>query len=681
MTTLSNRQLERSDNLLLVEARVAGLRKALTGAESFRLPEPPIAFQDKMDALRQLLKAAIQEPGSRFTTRQLRDLARRSCLEAILASRDDDLTPLLDQMIGQLSNNTELSSPDRADWAKALAVAVRLRELNDYSVPNSRRDNLQAALGRLVALGHQFKLAGTGIDPESDGFQTVTQQVIEHLTKLGRSNVFRNLEACAGEVHGYEFGQILYGRNSSNNPREKASIPFGYLWQLAARLPDLPITSAEPAAEWEKALELARDVVALTDVETYGQFWMIGASNDDLAELLANSTLHDHLFSVQQWPAYITPLLLRSFFGTEHDDNLRAKLGWGIGDAATAVETIIGFAKCNPAIFTRAKLVESLPASAVDAMLRDLTHMPPAPNSSYASPFDARSADLMFKPFLAGRAPGTYFVPSMSTMGPACYEAVAAALRGVMNPDEISRMTGKGLERALGQLLRCRHLVPRIEGKCYRSGTDQGECDLVLEDDQTIVFMECKAKALTRAAMAGDPQDAVFAYLLGVAACQAQALQHESILITKGRIEFDDGTVLEHRDRNVVRVSVTLLDHGTLQDRFLFGQLSSVLATSKLSATNELTDQALRRRVKKASETLEGLRRYLTEDLGQCADILDRIWTRALPTASLSIGHLAVLLEEHTTVSDLAKVLTKPATFVTGSFLKEYHLLRSQNLI
>lgn len=680
MPTSNNRRPGRSDDSLLTEARIAGLRAALARADSVQLPKLPNARHDKMDVLGQQLKAAIVEPGSQFTTRLLRNLAQRSCLDAILAGIDDDLTPLLEQIIKHLSNDTELSSPDRADWAEALAVAARLRALNHYSVPNSRRGNLRAALGRLVALGHDFKLAGTGIDPASDGFRTVTRKVVEHLAKLGRFDVFRNLEASARAVHGYEFDQILYGRNSSNSPRE-ASIPFGYLWQLAARLPDLPVSSADPAAEWKKALELACDVVALTDVETYGQFWMIGASTDKLTQLLANAALHDHLFSVQQWSAHITPLLLRSFFGTERDEELRAKLGWGIGDAATAVETIIGFAKCSPAIFTREQLLRRLPASTVDALLRDLTHMPPGPNTNYTSPFDARSADLMFKPFFAGRAPDTFFVPSMSTMGPACYEAVAAALRCVLSSGEISDITGKGLERALGQLLRSRHLAPTIEGKCYSDGADQGECDLVLEDDQTILFIECKAKALTRAAMAGDPQDAVFAYLQGVVASQAQALQHESILMTKGKIEFDDGTVLERRDRDIVRVSVTLFDHGTLQDRFLFGQLSSVLATSKLSAANELADKALRRRVEKTNATLERLRRHLTEDLGDGADISNRIWARALPTASLSIGHLAILLIEYTTVSGLAKVLRKPATFATGSVLKEYHYLRFQKLI
>jgi len=286
----------------------------------------------------------------------------------------------------------------------------------------------------------------------------------------------------------------------------------------------------------------------------------------------------------------------------------------------------------------------------------------------------------MFKPFMAMHSSNTFLVPSQSTIGPGFYEAVAAALRSVFSREEVSAMTGDGLERAVGQLLRYRNLKPTIEGKSYAAGGIQGECDIVLEDEKTILFIECKAKALTRAAMSGDPQDAVFAYLQGVVASQAQALQHESILRKEGRILFCDGAVLDLHGRDIVRVSLTLFDHGTLQDRFLFGQLASHLSSSKLMTTG-LVDKALRRRVEKTNEILDRLRRYLTEDLGKGAEMADLIWSRALPTASLAFGHLAIILLDHTTVSGLANVLRKPATFATGSVLKEYQYLRQTKLV
>ena len=90
---------------------------------------------------------------------------------------------------------------------------------------------------------------------------------------------------------------------------------------------------------------------------------------------------------------------------------------------------------------------------------------------------------------------------------------------------------------------------------------------------------------------------------------------------------------------------MTLHDHGTLHDRFLFAQLSSLA------------------------------------DLDDGTEPDKRFWVRALPTALLSYSHLATLLVEHASPSALARVLSKPATFATGSVLKEYHFMRTQGLL
>ncbi|MER2218877.1 hypothetical protein [Methylobacterium brachiatum] len=668
------------DETSTIHAQVAALRGAFARIEEVPLPSFPEPFSDRKEEVSGQLRKVLLQPGSGFAAKKLHRLADRVSLEAALVGQPDELEALIDQIRAHLETDIEIAPPHQLDWAEALALARLSRRLVDHAGRNSRRQNISAALTRLTAGGHIFGLDDVGLDSGSSGFQTVTEEIVKVLSRLGRVETFRQLEGAARRVHGYEFDQITFGRNSSNTPREP-SFPFGFLWQLAARLPDMPIASASPANDWHTALQLARDLVALTNVETYGQFWMIGATVDVLSQILANAALHDHLFSVQQWSAYLTPLLLRSFFGTSRDEKLRENLGWGIEDAAAAAEVLLQVTQASPSIITPQHLERRLPKETVDALLRDLAHTPPAPNADYKSPFDARRADLMFKPLLAGRVSATYLVPSTSTAGPAFYEAVAMALRGKLTSDEMNALTGTGLETAVGALLRFRHLEPSVQSKNYGPAEDRGECDLVVEDDQTILFLECKAKALTRAAMAGDPQDALFAYLQGVVASQAQALHHETVLRRNGQITFDDGSILEHRGREIVRVSVTLFDHGTLQDRFLFANLSGVLAAIELSASSELADKGLRKRIKKTNETLQSLRHHLTEDLGGPASHPDRIWQRALPTASVSFAHLAIILIEHATASKLANVLRKPATFMTGSVLKEYALLRQQNLL
>lgn len=540
-----------------------------------------------------------------------------------------------------------------------------------------RADNLAAALSRLRDFGHEFQMENGAVDPASKGFLTATASIDEHLRKMGRWNSLNQIERTARAVLGYEFDQVLYGRNPTNEARAP-SLPFGFLRQLAVRLPDLPAGDFDPQVEFTAAFELARDVVTLTDVESYGQFWFLGAQRADLGAWLAKATLHDHLFAQQQWTPYLTPILLRGFFGFVHDERLRSRLGWGIADIVTAVEVILENVRSSPGLISRETLEKKLPTDTVGALLRDFVHFSPAPNEHYNSPFAARSADLMFRPLLTAILPGTFIVPSASAMGPALYESVATAVRTVLSPNEVKKITGEGLEKALGTLLRFREIEPTVEGRNYSAGRTAGECDIVIEDEKTIIFLECKAKPLTRAAMAGIQEDAILAYLQGVVAGQAQALQHETVLLRDRNIRFDNGYVLEMKGRDILRLSVTLHDHGTLQDRFLFSQLSAVLATSEL--TGRLEDPSVRERIKKPNEILRRLRQNLTADLGDAGDV-DRVWKRARPTASLSIGHIAAFLVERNTVSGLAEALRKPATFATGSVLKEYHFLRTQGLL
>ena len=82
--------------------------------------------------------------------------------------------------------------------------------------------------------------------------------------------------------------------------------------------------------------------------------------------------------------------------------------------------------------------------------------------------------------------------------------------------------------------------------------------------------------------MAGVQGDALLDFAGGMFAAQAQALRHERILRTRGRIDFCDRTPpLVWRQRKITRLSVTLLNHGALQDRMIFWNLYEALIRAK----------------------------------------------------------------------------------------------------
>ena len=70
------------------------------------------------------------------------------------------------------------------------------------------------------------------------------------------------------------------------------------------------------------------------------------------------------------------------------------------------------------------------------------------------------------------------------------------------------------------------HGVPVSAGD-YDAGSEQGQCDLVIEAPETVIFAEVKKKTLTRRAKAGSDAHLLLDFAGSLLAAQAQAGWHE----------------------------------------------------------------------------------------------------------------------------------------------------------
>jgi hypothetical protein len=224
---------------------------------------------------------------------------------------------------------------------------------------------------------------------------------------------------------------------------------------------------------------------------------------------------------LRQWPLHVTPIVLRSFFGTYHDQQMEQVHGWTAEDAARLCEAVIKSTSTDPTRLTRASLrATGLSDTKLDRLSPHFVHATGHVNAGYLSPLLAERADLMFRPLIAG-VNESFIVPAASMAGPSFYEATIAAARAALSPRAVKDLVGKGTERATESLFRFVGIQPTFVGEKYNVGRpDEGECDLVLEDAKFIIFVECKAKPLTRAAMAGASGAAILDYAGGVLKAQ-----------------------------------------------------------------------------------------------------------------------------------------------------------------
>jgi len=606
-----------------------------------------------------------------FDTHDLREIAGGFHLHYVLEDISSDYSQPVQQILSVLSAGDNLKLPTDLVWLEAATIGRALNVLNSYAGIDERHVTVAAAAKRLKDHGFNVQAVRTCVDLNSTLLIDVSNEISMRFDRLGLFASLTQICAAASAVAPFAFGQYLFGRQYSYVKRDP-SIPFGFLFNLAARAKDQSMSSANPEEDWKQCVLLARDLVAILDVEPYNKFWIINASPRRMNKLLHEIGLYDHLFGVRQWPLTITPLLLEQFFGP-HDLEMKAKLGWDIKDAIRFCEALLQAASNDPTRVSKAQLLSTgLDLHTLDKMLPAFAHPAGQVNTTYNSPLAATSANLMFRPLVAVNN-GTFIVYAASMAGPACYEAVAEAVRNVFSKDMVSLIVGTGTERAVAAILRKHQLEPSIEGAKYNEGKsiDAGECDLVLEDKDDILLIECKAKPLTRATMAAEPGAVLLDYGGGVLDSQIQALQHERLLHRDGEITFDDGTRLEHRGRRITRLSLTLLDHGSLQDRFLFMNLVETLLRSKITFDS---DHPKKSNLQKLNKALE---KHRAEMAAATTRGSSTSWKETLGVASLSFGQLACLLQDCNDLHALIETLRSRATYLTLNPLLEYYHLKN----
>jgi hypothetical protein len=141
-------------------------------------------------------------------------------------------------------------------------------------------------------------------------------------------------------------------------------------------------------------------------------------------------------------------------------------------------------------------------------MRRHFVHDFGAANRGYAKPLDADKSDFGFKPLIEIHRKNLLLIsPSMCAL--AFFEAITRALRNAGYPN-LENEIGSAVERVVADAFRAHGLNVTIQGGTYKmldplTGANQvGECDVVVETPEAIVFVETKKKPHRRVSATGD---------------------------------------------------------------------------------------------------------------------------------------------------------------------------------
>lgn len=549
------------------------------------------------------------------------------------------------------------------EWVLAIAAAQLMIKGRTAPIWHGRyisENATRAAAVRLRDKGYDIKLGNGHFYLEHEESQRLTEEIDwlteqasgQHLIRVLLDNLQRRNRFNGSR---YQLGRTVRTLDWDIEPLP--SYPYGYLINLAAKY--LKTTPATPRIrQGTRLLEIARDVVALLELENYSAYVFPFIEPNYLPEYVQKMLQGDFCLSYRQLDPSHCIFMLEELFRWVNGAKMYAALGFGIPDVIKLAKTVLQGVPASK-INTVKPLEDIRTASGIDKqafdkMLPHFVHNPNNINSAYQTPFDSPSVNLTSLP-LIWQPGGKALILSTPLISIPFWEATAKAVSSAFS--DTSKQIGDALEPMLENMFLARGIEVFARSRKYQNG----EIDLAITTPEKIILFECKKKALTKPTLGGDMVDGLIDICLTFMQAQCQLTSHEIYLLKDGRIEFNDGTVLEHKERRIEKIAVTMHDFGSLQDRMVSANLINNLASSQINASSMTDHQA--KKFSECNELLEKLNTLLTERQA----ITNNSQNNFYDAVFLGTPQLHYLLDHSQSIEDFSDALDHVKSVVNGS--------------
>ncbi len=200
-----------------------------------------------------------------------------------------------------------------------------------------------------------------------------------------------------------------------------------------------------------------------------------------------------------------------------------------------------------------------------------------------------------------------------------------------------------------------------------RNQKDKGECDVVLETNNEIVFLEIKKRSLPDEFELGDDVEVLRSLGDGMLNAQKQILRHRIYLqkhnlmrLYKEENENSLCSDLELKGRRIVAVSMCLTEYGFLTNKTISSQLLESLLFATYHATNPAKDINLKK-LNKLRDTISKLVEELRpEDKKDARSVF-------FNTLFRSLQQFVYVLNSSNNIEQLVQYLTSEIYLIDGS--------------
>ena len=583
-----------------------------------------------------------------------------------------------------------INSPPIGDWKLAVRNAIEHQLLSpsyyrtepEYIERFHRRDlEVARAALRLSNRGYSIQRETGKLfleQPEEDKLVKHLQRLVTSFPGIKISKILFSFLSSAFDPLQERYH---YVRRTSSSGIGSPQIPINYLLQICAKHPFgvKPYRGSKKA--WEELISLSVDYAAIFDVQHYSSTELLFKNTLSLLPFLQELALYDSIFPVPQMRSSDVIKVCRGILGFLDHDEMRGS-GWMLNELFAVGESILSFGKVarGSSAISLSDVIRECPRVKPEivrfALNEVFCHPPSGANQRFNKPTDApedylpresRSGHDFFERPLLKTGKDSFFLLEKPFCSAAVIESVLTALRST-NIKSFESHVGEEMERFLLKELEL-HGIPTIQGDYDDAIGMHGECDVVIECSDTIIFVEIKKQTLTRKARAGSDVALIVDMAASLLCAQLQAGWHEVRIRRDGflLLKKDGGTRrVDLAGRSIERIAVTLLDYGSFQDRTLLQQFLK----AQLGADYSVTDQGLKSKFVKINEQLDKLRIQVAElqrYVGGEAERFFNCWF-------LSIPQFLVLLDGVSSPEDLKTALwnTRHSSMGTMDFYFEH---------
>lgn len=405
---------------------------------------------------------------------------------------------------------------------------------------------------------------------EKTGGESVIYSIFEHLKSSYDNCLNRYL------VH-RQIGKI----SSETYP----AVPYGYILNLAVQFIGQNESCENKEEIFNSIFEECKKYATLEGVQPYEFFDGMLYNNYNVIDNITESVLYDSIYLFPQLNYSYLPSILSSTFKWIDKEAFKNYYGFTLEDYIETSNCLL-----SATIQSNLKFgLNSFPLkkASIGKILDALSHLSNEVNVNFNFPEDYSLVNFNKKPLI--KTGEFYYLADKNFCASSFIDCLAHLCSTLYNPKEYWSKLGFAVEETIKDKLQSKGIAFK-SGK-YRFNNIDFECDFVIEDSETVVFIETKNKTLTAKAKSGSSLDILSDLLYSIVSEMKQTGRHKVVLEKQGIIQLENNQEIKLEGREIERVGISFDEYGFIQSRMALLEFLRNISTIKVEISDKIASK------------------------------------------------------------------------------------------